>query len=244
MSDSIPTLEHDHSPEAIEARLGAEPPHSYLRDWVYGGIDGAITTFAIVSGVAGAQLSARVIVILGVANLIADGFSMAASNYAGTKAEHELLERARDMEHRHIDLEPEGERNEVREIYRRKGLRGDGLRKVVDQITSDRAVWVGTMLSEEHGLPRAIRSPWLAALSTFSAFAVCGAVPLVPFLAGASRALELATGLTAAVFLTIGALKARWTIRSPWRSALETLAIGSIAAGLAYAVGLLLAPFV
>src|SRR3954454_13682582 len=73
-------MEHDHSPEAISRRLAGNPRQNYLRDWVYGGIDGAVTTFAVVAGVVGAGLSARTVLILGAANLLADGFSMAASN--------------------------------------------------------------------------------------------------------------------------------------------------------------------
>jgi VIT family len=84
-------MEHEHSPEAIRARLATEPRHTYLRDWVYGGIDGAVTTFAVVSGVIGAELAPGIVLILGVANLIADGFSMAASNYAGTRTERDEL---------------------------------------------------------------------------------------------------------------------------------------------------------
>ena len=80
---------HDHSTEAIRERLESGNEASYLRDWIYGGIDGAVTTFAIVSGVIGADLSTKVILILGAANIVADGFSMAASNYTGTKAENE-----------------------------------------------------------------------------------------------------------------------------------------------------------
>ena len=77
-------MEHDHSIEAIQERLSAGPRHNYLRDWIYGGIDGSVTTFAVVTGVVGAQLSAVVIVIMGLANLVGDGFSMAASNFLGT----------------------------------------------------------------------------------------------------------------------------------------------------------------
>jgi hypothetical protein len=78
-------MEHEHSAQAIASRLSGAPAFSYLRDWVYGGIDGAVTTFAIVAGVVGAEMSNRVVLILGIANLVADGFSMAASNYSGTK---------------------------------------------------------------------------------------------------------------------------------------------------------------
>ena len=145
-------MEHEHSAQAIASRLSGKPSLSYLRDWVYGGIDGAVTTFAIVAGVVGAQLFNRIVLILGIANLIADGFSMAASNYSGTKAEHEEQARLRAIE-RHIDVVPDGEREEIRQIFRGKGFRGQDLERTVEVITADRARWVDTMLAEEYGLP-------------------------------------------------------------------------------------------
>ena len=168
--------DHDHTRSAIRARLAGEPPQSYLRDWVYGGIDGAVTTFAIVSGVVGAQLSPRIILVLGVANLVADGFSMAAGNYLATRAEHEELRYAEAVERRHIDTVPEGEREEVREIFRQRGLAGELLERVTEVVTADRDRWIQMMLRDEYGLPAAIRSPWRAAAATFSAFLLCGLV--------------------------------------------------------------------
>ena len=113
----------------IAKRLEKGPKASYLRDWVYGGIDGTVTTFAIMAGVVGADLSAGVVIILGIANLLADGFSMAAANYSGTKTEIEEYEQVRRMEERHVDLAPEGEREEIRQIFRGQGLRGRGARQ-------------------------------------------------------------------------------------------------------------------
>lgn len=240
LAATLPVMEHEHSPDAIKARLSAGPRHNYLRDWVYGGIDGAVTTFAVVSGVVGAQLSPAVILILGMANLLADGFSMASGNYLGTKAEKEDLERIEAIEHRHVDTEPEGEREEVRQIFKEKGFEGEDLQRVVDLITSDRAIWVRTMLTEEYGLPQEVRSAWLAALSTFSAFIICGLAPLIPFLFGASNAFMLATVFTGAVFFIIGSVKSLWSTTSWWRSGLTTLIVGSLAAALAYGVGVLL----
>src|SRR6185436_2746023 len=101
-------LEHEHTAEAIAARL-ASSKHNYIRDFIYGGIDGAVTTFAVVSGVAGAELSTGIILVLGFANLIADGFSMAASNFLATRAEEQLRKKARLKEEQEIDLYPEGE---------------------------------------------------------------------------------------------------------------------------------------
>ena len=230
-------MEHQHTLEAISERLANGPRSSYLRDWVYGGVDGAVTTFAIVSGVVGARLSPAVILILGLSNLVADGLAMAASNYLATRSEHDELRCAEAIEQRHIDLVPEGERDEVREIFRSYGLSADLLERVVEAVTADRAQWVRIMLREEYGLPALVRTPWRAAVSTFSAFVLCGFVPLVPFFAGATHAFALTIAATAAVFGFIGALKSRWSILPRWRSALETIAVGGTAATVAYVIG-------
>lgn len=230
-------MEHGHDSDEIRERIGAAPRQSYLRDWIYGGIDGSITTFAIVAGVVGGDLSSRVVVILGLANLFADGFSMAASNYSGTKAELDERQKLRDMEERHIQMIPEGERAEIREIYRQKGLSGIGLDQAVEATTNDHERWVETMLREEHGQPASIRSPLRAAISTFSAFILCGSAPLMPYLLKMPNSFALSIGLTAMVFFAIGSIKSHWSVRSWWRSGLETLIIGLIAAIIAFAIG-------
>jgi len=141
-----------HTPDRVKQRLENGTPQSYLKDMVYGGIDGTITTFAVVSGVVGAELAPGIVVILGLANLFADGFSMAVSNFLGTKAEQQFLHMIRKEEENEIDLIPEGEREEIRQIYAAKGFEGELLEQVVDVITSNEQVWVDTMLLEEHGL--------------------------------------------------------------------------------------------
>ena len=236
-------MEHEHTVEAIHQRLAAGPRQNYLRDWIYGGIDGAVTTFAVVTGVVGAHLSPVVIVIMGFANLLADGFSMAASNFLGTKAEHDDIARLEAIERRHIELTPEGEREEVRQIFAAKGFAGTELERVVELITSDRDRWVRTMLTEEYGLPQQARSPWLAAISTFSAFMICGLAPLLPFLFGMNDPLTIATLVTGAMFFVIGSAKSRWSTGSWWWSGASTLMVGGIAAGLSYFVGVLLRRF-
>lgn len=226
--------EHDHSPEGIRERLSGGPAHSYLRDWLYGGIDGGVTTFAIVAGAAGGELGHRVTIILGLANLLADGFSMAASNFSGTRAEVEELKRMRGIEARHIAENPEGEREEIRQIYARKGFHGEGLESVVSTISSDQQRWIDTMLAEEYGLARDIRSPWRAAVTTFAAFVTCGAVPLLPFMFGWRNPLMPSVIMTVLVFAVVGALRSQWSAGRWWAAALETTALGSAAAGLAY----------
>lgn len=231
-------MEHEHTVEAIHERLSAGPRHNYLRDWIYGGIDGSVTTFAVVSGVVGARLSPWIILVMGFANLIADGFSMAASNFLGTRAEHEDQKRLEAIEYRHVDQAPEGEREEVRQIFRSKGFVGEDLTRLVELITADRGRWVRTMLTEEYGLPNEVRSPWLAAISTFSAFLACGLVPLLPYMFGLKYPLTASIVLTGVIFFTIGSVKSRWSTTPWWRSGLSTLAVGATAAGLAYGAGL------
>ena len=143
---------HAHDPDSIARRLAQAPGQSYLKDFIYGGVDGAITTFAVVSGVWGAELSTRTVIILGLANLFADGFSMAVSNYLGSKAEYENAERFRNLERKHISLYPDGEREEIRQIFAQKGIVQPTLEEVVNSICSNNERWIETMLVEEYGV--------------------------------------------------------------------------------------------
>ena len=232
-----PALEHGHTRPEIEECLNGGTKLLYLRDWVYGGIDGTVTTFAVVAGAIGADLPARVVIILGAANLLADGFSMAAANYSGARAEADNIERLRRMEERHIDMTPEGEREEIRQIFAAKGFEGETLDSVVETITASRTMWVETMLLEEHGVMESRHSPLVAGIYTFVAFVLCGLVPLLPYLAGYSASLTLATAMSAVVFFAIGSAKSKWSFESWYVSGTRTLAIGLTAAALAYAVG-------
>ena len=231
------SAEHDHSSEAIARRLSEGHKANYLRDWIYGGIDGAVTTFAIVAGVQGAGLSSKIVLILGVANLVADGFSMAAGNYSGTKSEVDEAKKLRETELRHITEYPEGEREEIRQILAGMGLTGEALESAVTAMAQNKSAWVEFMLAEEYGIPRVLRSPVKAALSTFAAFTLCGVVPLLPYLFGATDSFFWASVMTGIVFFGIGAVKSRWSLASWWSSGAETLLIGAIAAFVAYGIG-------
>lgn len=229
-------LEQSHTPEAIKSRLARGPRSNYLRDWIYGGMDGAVTTFAIVAGVVGADLSAAVLLLLGFANLLADGFAMAAGNYSATKAERDDFERVLGVERKHIAMVPDGEREEIRQIFAAKGFSGENLERIVAVITADRTLWAKTMAVEEYGLSPTLRSPVFAALNTFAAFIVCGLVPLVTYLAAGG--LTSCIAATGATFFGVGAIKSRWSLVTWWRSGFESLLIGMSAAALAFVVSL------
>ena len=228
---------HGHSPEEIAERLKGGPDVSYLRDWVYGGMDGAITTFAIVAGVVGASLSSSIIVILGLAKLIADAISMAAANYSGTKVERDDYLRLRRMEERQVKLDPEGETEEIRQIFLSKGFAGKDLEKIVRIVTSIEEHWVEVMMAEEYGMPPVTRLPLKSATATFLGFLACGSVPVLPFLVGAPHPAMVALVLTGAVFFAIGAIKSKWSTQHWAASGLETFLIGIVAAGIAYVLG-------
>ena len=234
--------QHDHSPEGIKRRLSARVRTSTLKDMIYGGIDGAVTTFAIVSGVQGAGLSPTIIVALGIANIIADGFSMAASNYSGTKAELDDRHRIIQIEETHITTHPEGELEELRQILEFRGLSGEVLERATHQIAQGKDNWIALMLTDEYGLPRDEPHPMRAALATFGAFLIAGSIPLLPFILTVPSAFQVSIGATLITFFLIGSGKSRWSLSSWWRSGSETLAIGATAALLAYGVGGLFHP--
>lgn len=231
--------DHGHSTTEIRERIENPAGRGFLRDAVYGAIDGSVTTFAIVSGVAGAGLSPFVVVVLGLSNVLADGFSMAAANYSGTKAEQDNIKRVRKIEERHIRDYPRGEWQEAREILAQKGLTGRILDEATDAITQNRERWIQLMIEGEYGLGGVEPKPLRAAITTFAAFLVAGMVPLMPFLIGMDNAFSVSVWMTMASFFAIGALKSIWSLSPWWRSAVETLSIGGAAAALAYGVGTL-----
>lgn len=236
-------LQEEHRPERISERLSARGGESAMGDAVLGGVDGIVTTFAVVAGSIGGQLPTAAIIVLGFANLLADGFSMAVSNYLGTRSRQQEVERARQDELWQIDNYPEGEIREIREIFARKGLDEATLARVVAVITANRELWTDTMLREELKLNLAAARPLRAALATFGAFVLFGFLPLVPFLLPGfppDALFPVSGGLSGAAFLLLGVWKGLVLHSPPLRSGLQTLAIGGVAALLAYGTGVLL----
>jgi len=240
-------LKKSHTAKAIKhAPEEHESSGTYIGDFVYGAIDGSITTFAVVSGVAGAALSVNIVIILGVANLLADGLSMAMGNYLRSKSNLEFIQKEREREEWEIKHYPEGEIEEIRDIFKRKGFEGKDLERAVKVVTSDEKVWVDTMMADELKLVKEDVSPVKKGGVTLVSFIVVGAIPLVPYLlsffvpAIKEIAYPVSIVMTFIAFFLIGSAKVYITEKNWFKSGLETLFIGGLAAIVAYAVGFML----
>lgn len=230
-------MRHEHTPGAIQERLRDGPQDSYIKEWVYGGIDGVVTTFAVVAGVVGADLSPVVVLIIGMANLLGDGFSMAAGCYSSTKTEDDNYKRLRDFENQSILHHPDGETEEIRQIFKAKGFQGETLEKAVQTIVENKTIWIETMMAEEYGFGKSRPDAIKAALNTFSAFLLCGAMPVLPFLLNLPHSVVLSLTLSGLTFFAIGAMKSLWSVKSWWWHGSETFIIGMAAALIAYGTG-------
>jgi VIT1/CCC1 family predicted Fe2+/Mn2+ transporter len=241
-----------HGAPAPAAPPGGMPPErhasggKYIKSVVYGGLDGIVTTFAVVAGVEGASLSAGIVLILGFANLVADGLSMAIGDYLSTKSEQEYQKAERAREEWEVANYPEGEKKELRELYEGKGVSADDARQMVETVARHPKAWVDIMMVEELGILPEEESPLRNALTTFVSFGVFGFIPLVatilarfvPFLAANTFPASIA--LVGVTLFALGAAKTKITGR-PWlASGLETLVVGGITAAAAWAVGKLL----
>jgi len=219
---------------------------SYLSDFVYGGIDGAVTTFAVVAGVTGASLSPTIVLILGFANLFADGFSMGVGNYLSTKSRKEFAEKIRKSEEHSVHTTPDEEREEVREILSGKGFSGRHLEEATDIITADKKVWVDTMMKDEFGILEDHTSPLRSGAVTFVSFNIIGFIPLlayvlayfIPVISG--KTFELSVVLTSIALFIVGSVKAQVVDTKWYVAGAETFLVGGAAAVIAYIVGYLL----
>ncbi len=218
----------------------------YLGEMVYGGLDGIITTFAVVSGVAGAELGSKVVLILGLANLFADGFSMAVGAFLSAKSEQEFYARERQREAWEVEHFPDGERAELFHLYQNQGYSEEDARQMVAIKSAEPKRWVDAMMLEELGMLKDERSPQRAALATLISFIVAGSVPMLVYLLGllvpvsSQAAFPIAIGLSGLALFGLGAAKVLVTERSAWKSGLEMLLVGGLAASVAYLVGVLL----
>ena len=218
----------------------------YIGDFIYGANDGIITTFAVIAGSFGASLTPMVIIILGFANLLVDGISMGASNFLGRKSEQDYAQAQRQKEEWEIDHLREIEVEEIREIYERKGFVGKDLERAVEIITSDKKVWLDTMMRDELNIiEEKNNDPVRHGLATFASFLVAGLFPLLPYLVpNVPSPFLLSILVGGSTLFFIGGLRSLVTAVSWLKGGLEVLAIGSAAAIAAYMVGKIVEGFI
>jgi len=214
----------------------------YLGEFVYGGMDGAVTTFAVVAGSVGASLDNKVIIILGFANLLADGFAMSIGAYLSTKSVKDNYNKHKAIEYWEVDNLPEKEREEILEIYQEKGFEGELLEQVVDTITADKDRWVDVMMKEELLMSEETKSPLMMGFITYLSFILIGLIPLLVYVCDyfwkfAGNLFLWTAIFTSIAFVFIGFLKSYVTQTSKTKGILETLILGILAATVSFFVG-------
>lgn len=220
----------------------------YLKDAVYGASDGIVSTFAVVAGVSGAALDPAIVLILGFANLVADGFSMAAGNYLGSKSEQNFHKTERKREEWEIKYVPEEEIEEIETIYKKKGFTGRLLHNVIRHITKNKKRWVDEMMINELGIIEENSKPKTSALVTFVAFSVAGIVPLISYVLAeffnVANTFYWAIGLTFLALFSVGVIKSKLTGQNFFVDGMQMVLVGGIAAAVAYGVGHFIAQIV
>ncbi len=210
-----------------------------LRAAVFGANDGLVSNLSLVMGVAGAVSNNQLIVLAGVAGLVAGAFSMAAGEYISMQSQRELFERQIAIEREEMRVMPDEEERELAAIYRSKGLPAADAARVAAHLMKDPVKALDAKVREELGLdPDELGSPWGAALSSFIAFAAGAVVPLAPFLLSTGvPALLAALGLSFLALFVVGALVSLVTGRGLLFSGARQVAIGAIAAAVTFGVG-------
>ena len=212
-----------------------------LRASVFGVSDGLVSNFALVMGVAGGVGHGDVVLLAGVAGLVAGAGSMAAGEWISVNSQRELYEREIDVERAELAEFPDEEREELELIFRAKGMTAEQATSAAAEVMADPDIALDTLVREELGLdPGDLDSPWVAAGSSFAAFAVGASIPVLPFvLVGGTRAVVASAVLSALALFGVGAALSLFTGRSGLRSGLRMLAIGVFASAVTYGIGTL-----
>jgi VIT1/CCC1 family predicted Fe2+/Mn2+ transporter len=216
----------------------ADVSGGWLRAAVFGAMDGLVTNTALVAGVGAGGASASTVVLSGTASLVAGAISMALGEYTSVTTQNEQLELEVAKERRELATNPEGERAELVELLRARGVDEDLAERVAVQLSRDPETALRLHVVAEIGLsPEDTPSPRVAAVSSFVTFSAGAVVPLLPYLFGVSLlwVALLAGGIGLAV---AGAISSRFTPRTWWWAALRQLLFGAVAAGATYLIGL------
>jgi VIT1/CCC1 family predicted Fe2+/Mn2+ transporter len=216
----------------------ADVSGGWLRAAVFGAMDGLVTNTALVAGVGAGGASASTVVLSGTASLVAGAISMALGEYTSVTTQNEQLELEVAKERHELETNPEGERAELVELLRARGVDEDLAEQVSVQLSRDPETALRLHVVAEIGLsPEDTPSPRVAAVSSFVTFSAGAVVPLLPYLFGVSLlwVALLAGGIGLAV---AGAISSRFTPRTWWSAALRQLLFGAVAAGATYLIGL------
>lgn len=209
----------------------------WMRPAVFGVMDGLVSNTALIAGVAGGGASAPTVVLAGLAGLIAGAFSMATGEYVSVASQSELAHAEIENEKAELARVPEAEEAELAGMFRARGVEADTAREVAAQLSRDPEQAWRVHVREELGIdPDDLPSPWMAAGSSFVAFTVGAAVPLLPYVLGGTTLLVPLVLALVALFFT-GAIVSRWTNRTALYSGSRQLLLGGAATALTYSVG-------
>ncbi len=218
----------------------ADVSGGWLRAATFGAMDGLVTNIALIAGVGGAGVGRHTLILTGVAGLVAGAISMGLGEYTSVRTQNDQIAAELDKERRELRINPDGEADELVEMWTARGLPGPLARQVADVLKADPEQALRVHAHEELGVvPEELPSPWTAALSSFVCFAIGAVVPLLTYLLGFDSLLA-ALIVGAAGLFAAGALIARFTGRAWWRSGLWQLALGAAAAGATYVIGTLI----
>jgi vacuolar iron transporter family protein len=241
---SMEPATHDQLINEVLHHIQTDPHKraSGLSDFILGAQDGLVNVLGVVLGIAAATNDVRIVLVAGLATTFAESISMGAVAYTTTLADADLYQSEREREYRHLIDTPNLEIKEVRDIYTRKGFKGDLLDRIVGTITANQDVWVAVMMAEEHQLAPIDRKTAIHAALVVGISAIIGSlVPLLPFaFLPVSTSMWLAVLITALALFVIGAYKARVTVGKPLKSGFEMALIGTISALAGYLVGIIL----
>jgi len=228
------------APETVPLHEHRDVTGGWLRPAVFGAMDGLVSNLALMTGVAGGDVSSRAIVVTGLAGLAAGAFSMAAGEYTSVASQRELVEAELAVERIELHRHPEAELAELAELYVARGVEPALAHEVARQLSVDPERALEIHAREELGIdPTDLPSPLVAAASSFTAFALGALLPVLPYLLGAG-VLWPAVLLALAGLFGCGAAVARVTARSWWYSGLRQLVLGGAAGGVTFVLGALI----
>jgi len=229
------TTESPYKHEHAETQTGKG---KLIKNIVFGVQDGALTTLGVVAGITGAVTDNSLIILAGVVSLAAEAISMGAGEYISSKSEVEVYKHEVELEKKEMERMPDIERQEIVDIYKAKGFKGKLLNQIVRKITSDKKLWLDTMLREELGFPQKFEDPKKLGFQMLVASFIGGTIPIIPYLLlPVSTALFISVMGTAVSLFIVGASKTIITKGNWIKSGIEMMLVGMLVALAGYSIG-------